>query len=111
MLDLCVCVCVFFLCEKKLCVCLLVVLTCSAIAFTQRNDFFGTISSSSFHREKEIAEAPSSIPNLPLVEELKLEEEDNHQEEEQNFEFDEKEVITSQKRVKKVCVTIHLCAT
>ena len=81
--------------------CLLVVLTCSAITFTQRNDFYGTISSSSFHRKKEIAEAPSSIPNLPLVEELKLEEEDNHQEEEQNFEFDEKEVITSQKRVKK----------
>ena len=65
--------------------CLLVVLTCSAIAFTQRNDFYGTISSSSFHREKEIAEAPSSIPNLPLVEELKLEEEDNHQEEEQRW--------------------------
>jgi len=81
--------------------CLLVVVTCSAIAFTQRIDFYGTIPSSSFHREEEIAEAPSSIPNLPLVEESKLEEEDNHQEEEQNFEFDKKEVITSQKRVKK----------
>ena len=77
--------------------CLLVVLTCSAIAFTQRSDFFGTISSSSFHREKEIAEAPSSIPNLPLVEKLKLEEEDNHQEEEQKSSLTRKKLLLLRK--------------